>query len=116
MARTAKTFVKAGAPSVAVPLGNARAEAGLRAAGWTALARAAKRAAMKPAEIAAVQAHLRRLLGSQKIMIRASQTRNGPVELLADGETIGTVDRDAEDGEVAYHVTISVLAEDLPQG
>lgn len=70
---------------------------------------------MKPAEIAAVQAHLRRLLGTQKIMIRAAQTRNGPVELLADGETIGTVDRDAEDGEVAYHVTISVLAEDLPQ-
>jgi hypothetical protein len=69
---------------------------------------------MKPAEIQAVQAHLRRLLGTQKITIRAAQTRNGPVELLADGETIGTVDRDAEDGEVAYHITISVLSEDLP--
>ena len=48
-----------------------------------------------------------------KLTIRAAQTRNGPVELLVDGETIGTVDRDAEDGEVAYHVTISVLSEDL---
>jgi hypothetical protein len=68
---------------------------------------------MKPAEIQALQAHLRRTLGTQKLTIRAPQTRNGPVELLADGETIGTVDRDAEDGEVAYHVTISVLSEDL---
>ena len=69
---------------------------------------------MKPAEIQAVQAHLRKLLGSPSLMIRAPQTRNGPVELLAGAETIGTVDRDAEDGEVAYHVTITLLAEDLP--
>lgn len=71
---------------------------------------------MKPAEIQAVQAHLRQLLGTQKLTIRSAQTRNGPIELLADGETIGTVDRDAEDGDVTYHVTISVLAEDLPEG
>jgi len=68
---------------------------------------------MKTNEIQAVQAHLRRLLGSQRLNIRAPQTRNGPVELLVDGETIGTVDRDEEEGEVAYHVTITVLAEDL---
>ena len=46
--------------------------------------------------------------------IRAAQTRNGPVEVLAGAETIGTVDRDSEDGEVAYHITITLLAEDLP--
>lgn len=74
----------------------------------------AKSLRMKPAEIQAVQAHLRKLLGSTNLMIRAAATRNGPVELLAGAETIGTVDRDAEDGEVAYHITISVLAEDLP--
>ena len=33
--------------------------------------------------------------------------------LLVDGETIGTVDRDEDEGEVAFHVTITVLAEDL---
>ncbi len=69
---------------------------------------------MKPAEIQAVQAHLRKLLGSPSLMIRAAQTRNGPVELLSGAETIGTVDRDSEDGEVAYHITITLLAEDLP--
>lgn len=68
---------------------------------------------MKPAEIQAVQAKLRALTGSPKLIIRAAQTRNGPVELLAGAEVIGTIDRDAEDGEVAYHVTITILAEDL---
>lgn len=68
---------------------------------------------MKPAEIQAVQAKLRTMLGSPKIIIRAAQTRNGPVELLAGAEVIGTVDRDDEDGEVAYHATITILAEDL---
>ena len=68
---------------------------------------------MKPAEIQAVQAQLRAMTGIPKLTIRAAQTRNGPVELLADGEVIGTVDRDAEDGEVAYHVTITILSEDL---
>ncbi len=53
------------------------------------------------------------MTGSPKLIIRAAQTRNGPVELLAGAEVIGTVDRDAEDGEVAYHVTITILAEDL---
>lgn len=76
--------------------------------------RGSKPSSMKPAEIQAVQAHLRKLLGSSNLMIRAAATRNGPVEVLAGAETIGTVDRDAEDGEVTYHVTISVLAEDLP--
>ncbi|MCW8085642.1 MULTISPECIES: DUF3126 family protein [Sabulicella] len=68
---------------------------------------------MKPNEIQAVQAHLRKLLGSQRLHIRAAANRGGPVELLVDGETIGTVDRDEEEGEVAYHVTITVLSEDL---
>lgn len=68
---------------------------------------------MKPAEIQAVQAHLRTLLASPRLIIRAAQTRNGPVELLSGAEVVGTVDRDAEDGEVAYHITITVLAEDL---
>ena len=68
---------------------------------------------MKPAEIQAVQAQLRIMTGSTRLIIRAAQTRNGPIELLSGAEVIGTVDRDDEDGEVAYHVTITILAEDL---
>lgn len=71
---------------------------------------------MKPAEIQAVQAELRRLTGSAKLTIRAPKTRNGPVELLANDEVIGTVDRDDEDGDLAYHVTITILSEDLAGG
>jgi len=47
---------------------------------------------MTPAERAAVQAHLRKLFSN---------------------EFIGTIHRDAEDGDVSYAVQIVVLAEDL---
>lgn len=36
------------------------------------------------------------------------------VELAADGEVIGTIHRDDEDGDVSYAVNIVVLEEDLP--
>jgi len=68
---------------------------------------------MTPAEIQAVQAYLRRITGSTKLTIKAPPRRGMPVELLAGEEVIGTVDRDDDDGDLAYHVTITVLSEDL---
>jgi len=69
---------------------------------------------MKPTEIARVQAYLRRLLGTEKLHLIAPARAGLTVELSVDGEVIGTVDRDDEEGEVSYAVTISVLEEDLP--
>ena len=71
------------------------------------------RGVMTPAEIQAVQAELRRLTGSPKLTIRAPVRRGMPVELMAGEEVIGTVDRDDDDGDLAYHVTITILSEDL---
>lgn len=68
---------------------------------------------MTPAEIQAVQAYLRQITGSAKLTIKAPPRRGMPVELLAGDEVIGTVDRDDDDGDLAYHVTITVLSEDL---
>lgn len=68
---------------------------------------------MTPAEIQAVQAELRRLTGSAKLAIRAPVRRGMPVELMAGEEVIGTVDRDDDDGGLAYHVTITILSEDI---
>jgi hypothetical protein len=69
---------------------------------------------MKTQEIARVQAYLRRLLGSEKLQLIAPVRAGLTVELAVNGEVIGTVDRDDEEGEVSYAVTISVLEEDLP--
>jgi hypothetical protein len=68
---------------------------------------------MTPAELAAVQAHLRRLLGNERLKLSTPQRKNATVELYVGDEFVGTVHRDAEDGEVAYHVTITILSEDL---
>jgi phage gp45-like len=69
---------------------------------------------MKPSEIARVQAYLRRLLGSEKLHLIAPARAGQTVEVSVDGEVIGTVHRDDEEGEVSYAVTLSVLEEDLP--
>ncbi|MCB4825003.1 DUF3126 family protein [Roseicella aerolata] len=70
---------------------------------------------MNPAELAAVQAHLRRLLGNERITLSTPKRKNASVELFVGSEFVGTVHRDAEDGEVSYSVQIVVLAEDLNQ-
>ena len=70
---------------------------------------------MTPAEIAAVQAHLRRLLGNQRITLTTPQRRNASVEMHVGNEFVGTVHRDVEDGETSYAIQIVVLQEDLNQ-
>ncbi|MGG5808561.1 DUF3126 family protein [Falsiroseomonas sp. CW058] len=69
---------------------------------------------MKPQEIARVQAYLRRLLGSDRIQVLAPARSGLTVEVAVEGEVIGTVHRDDEEGEVSYAVTLTVLEEDLP--
>jgi hypothetical protein len=70
---------------------------------------------MTPAEIAALDAHLKRLLGSRTVSVRAPERRGGSVEIWAEDEFLGTVHRDTEDGELSYAIQIVVLAEDLPK-
>jgi hypothetical protein len=69
---------------------------------------------MKPADILRVQTYLQRLLGSDKLRLIAPARAGLTVEVAVDGEVIGTVHRDDEEGEVSYAVTIAVLEEDLP--
>ena len=70
---------------------------------------------MTQAELAAVQAHLRRLFANQRITLLAPPRRNASVELRVGEEFVGTVHRDEEDGDVSYSIQIVVLAEDLAQ-
>jgi len=65
-------------------------------------------------EIERVQAYLRRLLGTDRVSIIAPRQAGMSVEVEAGGEVIGTLHRDAEDGEVSYAVHLTILEEDLP--
>lgn len=69
---------------------------------------------MKPTEIARLQQFLRDAFGTTRIAIQAPARAGGPIELRVGGETMGTVHRDEDEGEVSYCVYLSVLEEDLP--
>jgi hypothetical protein len=70
---------------------------------------------MGRAEIAAVQAHLRRLFGSERIVLVPPPRRGGSVEVRVGDEFVGTVHRDEEEGEVSYAVQIAFFAGGLAQ-
>ena len=69
---------------------------------------------MTGAEIDRVQTYLRRLLGSDKLTIVPPLKPGFPIEVAVEGETIGTVDKDTDEGEISYAVTLTILDEDLP--
>jgi hypothetical protein len=64
-------------------------------------------------EIERVQAYLRRLLGTERISLIAPKQAGMSVEVEVGSEVIGTLHRDAEDGEVSYAVHLTLLEEDL---
>lgn len=69
---------------------------------------------MNKSEIERVQAYLRRLFGCPRIRVVAPARPGLAVEIAVDDEVVGTVYRDAEDGEVSYSVHLTILEEDLP--
>ena len=69
---------------------------------------------MTGAEIERVQTYLRRLLGSDRLTIVPPIKPGFPIEVAVGEETIGTLDKDTDEGEVSYAVTLTVLDEDLP--
>lgn len=64
-----------------------------------------------------LQTYLRHKLGSDRLKIVLPQRKGQPVELcVQDGkvlESIGTVYRDEDEGEISYAISLTILAEDL---
>ncbi|NHN84090.1 DUF3126 family protein [Acetobacter musti] len=69
---------------------------------------------ISPSEITRLQICLRRLLGSQGLTVNAPPRAGLSVELAVNGEVIGTIHRDDDEGEVSYNLNIVLLEEDLP--
>lgn len=74
----------------------------------------ARQPGMTTSDIERVQAYLRRLLGTERVRVIAPKRAGMSVEVVAGDEVIGTLHRDAEDGEVSYAVHLTILEEDLP--
>ena len=69
---------------------------------------------MNSTDIARVETYLRRALGNPRLAIAAPKRKGATVEVTIDGEFIGTLHRDEEDGEVSYSMHMTILDEDLP--
>ncbi|HWX46662.1 MAG TPA: DUF3126 family protein [Roseomonas sp.] len=69
---------------------------------------------MDASDISRVQTYLRRLFGTDRISLIRPARPGLSVELAVEDEVIGTVHRDAEEGEVSYAVHLTILDEDLP--
>ena len=69
---------------------------------------------MTPTDISRVETYLRRTLGNPKIGIAVPKRKGATVEVTLDGEFLGTLHRDEEDGEVSYALHVTILDEDLP--
>lgn len=69
---------------------------------------------MTPTDITRVETYLRRTLGNPKIGIAVPKRKGATVEVTVDGDLLGTLHRDEEDGEVSYSLHVIILDEDLP--
>lgn len=69
---------------------------------------------MTPNEIARLQAYLRRNFSNDRITVVPPAKKGQPVEVTIDGEFIGTLYRDEDDGDISYAFNMTILSEDLP--
>lgn len=69
---------------------------------------------MDKTEIARLQKYLQRTFGNQKITLSARKGVSDSVEVMLEGEFLGVIYKDAEEGEVSYDFNMAILDMDLP--
>lgn len=67
---------------------------------------------MNPTEIAKIQAYLQNKFGQPGILLRTRKT-NDSVEVLLNGEFLGVIYRDEDEGEVSYDFNMAILEIDI---
>ena len=68
---------------------------------------------MNKTEIAQLESYLKSRFDNKDISLIHRPQASDSVEFEIDGETLGIVYRDDEDGDVCYHVQLTILAEDI---
>lgn len=69
---------------------------------------------MTRSEILRIQKYLNSKFESSKYTLQNSQTKDDSMEVHFDGEFIGMLYRDEDEGEVSYAFQIAILEMDLP--
>lgn len=71
-------------------------------------------AEIQPEEISRVQAYLQNTFGHTGIALKMREKAKDSVEVILNGEFIGVIYKDDEDGEISYDFNMAILEEDLP--
>ncbi len=66
------------------------------------------------AEITKLQTYLQKKFGQSGLLLRDRKT-NDSLEVLLDGEFLGVIYKDAEDGEISYDFNMAILDIDLEE-
>lgn len=64
-------------------------------------------------EASKIQAYLQKKFNSPGLTLRARGKTDDSVEMLLDGEFMGVIYKDDEDGETSYNVNMTILGIDL---
>ena len=68
---------------------------------------------MNSDEIRKVQDFLNTKFSGANIKLKSREETDDSVEFIIDGETLGIVFKDDEDGDICYHVQMTILSEDI---
>lgn len=68
-----------------------------------------------PDELVKIQAYLRSKFGNEGLAVRPRSQTGDSIEVLLNGEFIGLVYKDEDEGETSYDFNMAILAIDLPE-
>ena len=68
---------------------------------------------MKPDEIKKLETYLKTMFKGSTVSVRALPRKNDSAELYVNDEFVGTIGKDTDEGELSYHVTMTILEMDL---
>ena len=68
---------------------------------------------MDRAVISKIQNHMRKALGSKSIKVEGRENKVDSADVTNNGEFLGVVFEDNEDGETCYHFNMTILDIDI---
>ena len=76
---------------------------------------AEKKMEISPDELIKIQAYLRRKFGNEGLAVRPRSQTKDSIEVILNGEFIGVVYKDEDEGETSYDFNMAILDIDLPE-
>ena len=70
---------------------------------------------ISPEELIKIQAYLRSKFSNEGLAVRPRSQTTDSIEVLLNGEFIGLVYKDEDEGETSYDFNMSILDIDLPE-